>query len=107
MSIIVPWGAKGVYGIQVNVKNMIEMYTVNKTRSFDEIGILFNEAYPPKKVIDTLGAGDTFIGAYLYAVSCNMTIRNCMNFASKVAGFKVGTMGFDSIKSFANQSSKM
>jgi len=79
-NLIVPWGDKGAYG-----------YFQGK--------IIHTKAHSPQNgVKDTIGAGDTFIGAFLYGLSKKFKLDQCLQLANKVAGFKVGFHGFDCIK---------
>ncbi|MBO5285302.1 MAG: hypothetical protein J6B16_00215 [Clostridia bacterium] len=43
--------------------------------------------------VDTNGAGDTFHGAFLVALVNGKSIKDCCNYASAVAGYKVGFKG--------------
>lgn len=56
------------------------------------------EAFPPDTVVDSLGAGDTFVASTIYAVCCRkFSIGNAITFANRVAGAKVGFYGYDQI----------
>lgn len=45
------------------------------------------------KVIDTTGAGDSFVGGFLCGVLKNWELKKCARFASAVAAFNVGAKG--------------
>lgn len=45
------------------------------------------------KAVDTNGAGDTFHGAYLVAYADDMSVKECCEFASKVAAHKCSNKG--------------
>lgn len=49
-------------------------------------------------MVDTLGAGDTFAGAAIYALSRGNDIKISIEFASRVAGYKIGAHGYDNIR---------
>lgn len=57
-------------------------------------------AYPPVKEVDTLGAGDTFIGGFIHNMSKGKDLNESLHSACKIAGFKVGTYGYDELKNF-------
>lgn len=76
-TIICPWGSKGVAVLDSN-----NQYFECKS-------------YPPESVIDSLGAGDTFSAATIYALSRNKSINFSIEFASKMAGAKIGTVGYE------------
>ncbi len=45
------------------------------------------------KVVDTTAGGDSFIGGFIYALAKSETIKNSMEFATKVAGYTVTKFG--------------
>ncbi len=49
-----------------------------------------------KKVVDTTGAGDTFLGAFLVAVSGGKNIKEAIEFACKCASLKCAKLGAQS-----------
>lgn len=55
-------------------------------------------SYPPERVVDTLGAGDTFCAATIFALNQKRTVKEAIEFGSKIAGAKVGFYGYDGIK---------
>ena len=54
-------------------------------------------AVSPDKVIDTLGAGDTFNAATIFALARDFSLKEVLEFACTVAGVKCGTYGIDEI----------
>lgn len=56
-----------------------------------------SDAYCPKEVIDTLGAGDTFVAGAIYSLIKQSSIEDTLNFACKLAGLKCGMRGNDGV----------
>ena len=56
-------------------------------------GRLWRLGVPEVEVIDTLGAGDVFHGAYAYALACGMDEAACARFASATAALKCTRFG--------------
>ncbi|KAL9623209.1 MAG: hypothetical protein Q9160_002524 [Pyrenula sp. 1 TL-2023] len=80
------WGDKGAYGI---AKGLIEAHS---------------DAWKPEggevKVVDTIGAGDTFIAGVLYAIFFSgedWELQRIMDFANELAGRKVHQAGFEGL----------
>ncbi|KAK6143975.1 hypothetical protein DH2020_020795 [Rehmannia glutinosa] len=48
------------------------------------------ERIPPSELVDTTGAGDSFIGAVLYALCSNMPPEKMLPFAAQVVAFALG-----------------
>ena len=63
--------------------------------------MLFAQARPPESVRDSVGAGDTFIGAFLYAWKKKYCLQKCLDWGCIVAGHKVGHLGFGCVSKFA------
>jgi ketohexokinase len=59
--------------------------------------ILNSKAYPPKVVVDTIGAGDTFNAAFINAMTQKTPLQQALNDACFLAGKKCGQLGFDSL----------
>jgi len=57
-------------------------------------------ASKPSQVVDTLGAGDTFLGGLLYALAQQKSLNAAVQFACQVAGHKVSALGYDHIRDF-------
>ena len=51
-------------------------------------------AHSPGQIVDTLGAGDSFIAAAILYLSRGKSLEEAMVFASRVAGTKCGMHGF-------------
>lgn len=54
-------------------------------------------AKPPAKVVDSLGAGDTFVAATIQSLSHGATLQEAIEFGCLIAGAKVGFIGYDDI----------
>lgn len=59
-------------------------------------------SYKVEKVVDTTGAGDSFVGGFIYAISNGETIKNAAKFASSTASCSIECLGAtDGIKSLS------
>ncbi|NQY26768.1 MAG: ketohexokinase [Piscirickettsiaceae bacterium] len=56
--------------------------------------LLHSEAIPPKQVMDTLGAGDTFNAALIHSLIDNNALQHALDNACKLASYKCGQQGF-------------
>jgi len=61
--------------------------------SHEDYTIVKCKAHKPKKIVDTTGAGDSFIGAMLYGLVTGMPTENAMLLASVVAATKCSGPG--------------
>ncbi|XP_049860783.1 ketohexokinase-like isoform X1 [Schistocerca gregaria] len=61
-------------------------------------GVFLVPACPPERVLDTLGAGDTFCAALLSALSGGHPLQQSLRYACKVAGAKVGMHGYHGLR---------
>lgn len=59
--------------------------------------LLHSDAFPPPRVVDTLGAGDTFNASVIFSLSKGNSIQEALRFGCQVAGKKCGLQGFDGI----------
>ncbi|KAF6103888.1 ketohexokinase [Phyllostomus discolor] len=59
--------------------------------------LLHSDAFPPPRVVDTLGAGDTFNAAVIFSLSKGKSMQEALRFGCQVAGKKCGLQGFDGI----------
>ncbi len=75
--LVVAWGEQGAYG-----------------RDRSGTGC-HATAHPPVRVIDTLGAGDTFNAGMIHALASGQTLPAAMEQANHLAGAKCGVFGFD------------
>ena len=74
-NIIITLGAKGLYFANSEESFFIDVYSLKD------------------KVIDTTGAGDAFNGAFAYALSNKLKIKDALEFANKVAGISTTRVG--------------
>lgn len=84
--IICPWGTDGACAL---------------SQSGDYVE---TPAFPPpdNKVVDTLGAGDTFCAGTLHALMTDFgNISGAIEQGSRIAGFKCGFYGYDCVKNFS------
>lgn len=77
--IICPWGTDGVAALD------------------SEDNLFTAEAYSPEMVVDSLGAGDTFAAAVIFSLHQSYSVKFAIQFASRLAGMKVGFFGYDQI----------
>ncbi|XP_057252804.1 ketohexokinase [Pezoporus wallicus] len=59
--------------------------------------LVHSDAFPPETLVDTLGAGDTFNAAVIFALSAGKTLQDAITFGCRIAGRKCGIQGFDGI----------
>ncbi|NXD31799.1 KHK Ketohexokinase, partial [Spelaeornis formosus] len=59
--------------------------------------LLHSDAFPPETLVDTLGAGDTFNAAVIFALAEGRTLQDALTFGCRIAGRKCGIQGFDGI----------
>jgi len=56
--------------------------------------VVQSPAFCPHKVLDTLGAGDTFCGATVFGLTRGNLLQDCIVLGCQIAGAKVGMDGF-------------
>ena len=61
--------------------------------------ILHSPAFPPARVVDTLGAGDVFNAAVIDQLSKGASLQRILEVACRLAGRKCGQRGFDGLGS--------
>ena len=54
-------------------------------------------AYPPPRLEDTLGAGDTFNAGFIHKLSTGHPVSTALTFACQLAGAKCGMSGFEGL----------
>ncbi len=57
--------------------------------------VWFAPAYPPPRVVDTLGAGDTFNAGLIHGLVTGLSPAEALDGACRLAGRKCGMLGFD------------
>ena len=55
----------------------------------------YSQAFPPPRVIDTIGAGDTFNAGIVDALNRNLPLNDTLQNACRIAGRKCGQLGFE------------
>lgn len=62
-------------------------------------GLLCNSpVFPPEKLVETLGAGDTFNAAVIFALCRDQTLQDAITLGCRVAGAKCGMKGNTGLK---------
>ncbi len=75
--------------------NLICAWGVDGAYALDTAGnISHSSAYPPSKVVDTLGAGDTFNAGIIDSLSKYHNLTTALSHACQLAGKKCGQVGF-------------
>ncbi|XP_065487935.1 ketohexokinase isoform X1 [Caloenas nicobarica] len=59
--------------------------------------LVHSDAFPPETLVDTLGAGDTFNAAVIFALSAGRSLQDALTFGCQIAGKKCGIQGYDGI----------
>ena len=59
---------------------------------------IFSSAFPPEKLVDTLGAGDSFVGSTISQLNLRKSVQEAIVFGCKFAGAKCGQMGLENVK---------
>lgn len=79
-TVICPWGEHGAVA-----------------RGCGTMVMCSSPAYPPEKVVDTLGAGDTFNAGVVFCLSRGWPVKDAIQFGCELAGKKCGLVGFDGL----------
>ncbi|XP_021705342.1 ketohexokinase isoform X1 [Aedes aegypti] len=83
-TIICPWGSSGISAL-------------DEKDQFYSCGV-----YPPERVRDSLGAGDTFCAGCIFQLNLGKRLQDALEFGSRLAGLKIGDFGFDHLKKKVN-----
>ncbi|KAF7655684.1 hypothetical protein LDENG_00052440 [Lucifuga dentata] len=90
-----------VKGLYSKVKQGAVLICAWAEKGADAVGpdgvIVHSDAFPPEKLVDTLGAGDTFNAGVIYTLSSGGTLQEALTFACRIAGRKCGVHGYDGI----------
>lgn len=76
--IAVAWGESGAYGLAA-----------------DSQEIVHSSSFPPERVVDTLGAGDTFNAGLIGSLADGAGMLSALRVACRLAGKKCGVYGLD------------
>lgn len=79
VKVVCAWGEVGAFGMDSSGE------------------IVSSCSYPPVKVVDTLGAGDTFNAGVIFSLRQGRTLKEALEFGCKIAGKKCGIHGFDGL----------
>ena len=72
------WGSSGAYAMDTSSGEL-----------------LFSASFPPAGgVVDSIGAGDTFLASMIFALAAGCTVLAALQFGCRVAGTKCGFSGF-------------
>ncbi|XP_003497088.1 ketohexokinase isoform X2 [Cricetulus griseus] len=89
---------RGLYGRVKKGATLICAWAEEGADALDPEGqLLHSDAFPPPRVVDTLGAGDTFNAAVIFSLSKGNSMQEALRFGCQVAGRKCGLQGFDGI----------
>nr|XP_002123654.1 ketohexokinase isoform X1 [Ciona intestinalis]XP_026696254.1 ketohexokinase isoform X1 [Ciona intestinalis] len=83
-SVVCAWGSAGAASGVAGLPKSSEM----------------TDAFPPERVVDTLGAGDTFLAGLVHSVSRGHPLLSSVKFACRLAGCKVGFYGYEALREF-------
>ncbi|XP_066468118.1 ketohexokinase [Tiliqua scincoides] len=93
-----PEAVKGLYG---RVKPGATLICAWAECGADAMGadgqLVHSDAFSPDTVVDTLGAGDTFNAAVIFALSRGRPLPDAVSYGCQVAGRKCGVHGYDGI----------
>ncbi|XP_045116117.1 ketohexokinase-like isoform X1 [Portunus trituberculatus] len=78
--VVCPWGEEGASACQGS-----------------EV-MVCSPAFPPANVVDTLGAGDTFNAATIFALAHGSSLEDSIRFGCRIAGAKVGVIGWEPLR---------
>ncbi|XP_062429123.1 ketohexokinase [Rhea pennata] len=93
--------AEAVRGLRARVRRGATLVCAWAEAGADAVGpggeLVHSDAFPPDAVVDTLGAGDTFNAAVIFALSEGQSLQEAITFGCRVAGRKCGVQGYDGI----------
>jgi len=77
--LVCAWGKDGAYGLETDGT------------------LCYSPAYPPLRVVDTLGAGDTFNAGIIDSLCRQQDLPTALNYACRLAGKKCGQLGLSTL----------
>lgn len=80
--LICPWGIEGAIAVDNETDSHFSAF-----------------AKPPAKVVDSLGAGDTFVASAIHSLAQGIPLQEAIDYGCRIAGAKVGFYGYDNISS--------
>ncbi|KAH8411137.1 hypothetical protein KR222_004240 [Zaprionus bogoriensis] len=95
------------YGSNLKRPLIIIIWKFKGGSILDQKGMFFQPpSYKPTKVVDILGAGEAFIGAFIYAIySRNRSKEIALDFANRMSSHKCTDRGFDHLVNILNEPS--
>ncbi|XP_060789798.1 ketohexokinase-like isoform X3 [Neoarius graeffei] len=93
--------SSAVKGFYSRVKDGAVLICAWAEKGADAMGpdgtVLHSDAFSPEKLVDTLGAGDTFNASVIYSLSNGGSLQEALTFGCQIAGKKCGIHGYDGI----------
>ncbi|XP_004839226.1 ketohexokinase isoform X6 [Heterocephalus glaber] len=93
--------AEALRGLYARVRKGATLICAWAEEGADALGpsgqLLHSDAFSPPRVVDTLGAGDTFNASVIFSLAQGNSVQEALRFGCQVAGKKCGLQGFDGI----------
>ncbi|NWU94831.1 KHK Ketohexokinase, partial [Upupa epops] len=95
------WAPEALRGLRGRLQPGATLVCAWAEKGADAMGpdgeLLHSDAFPPETLVDTLGAGDTFNAAVIFALSSGKSLQDALTLGCRIAGKKCGVQGFDGI----------